>query len=94
VCGSFLEIYNEEIRDLLGSDPKAKCELKEDPSKGVYVKGLTDEVVQDESHMNQIMDKGSANRTVGATAMNAVRPPPRPRLIPEWLLRLSCWPLM
>ena len=33
---SYLEIYNEEIRDLLSKDPKAKCELKEDPSKGVY----------------------------------------------------------
>ena len=29
---SYLEIYNEEIRDLLGDDPKARCELKEDPS--------------------------------------------------------------
>ena len=37
---SYLEIYNEEIRDLLGDDPKARCELKEDPTKGVYVKGL------------------------------------------------------
>jgi hypothetical protein len=35
-----LEIYNEEIRDLLKGDG-SKCELKEDPNKGVYVKGLS-----------------------------------------------------
>ncbi|KAH8871355.1 Kinesin-like protein KIF17 [Schistosoma japonicum] len=38
---SFLEIYNEEIRDLLGTDHKTKLELKENPDKGVYVSGLS-----------------------------------------------------
>lgn len=38
---SYLEIYNEEIRDLLGSDATAKMELREDPDKGVFVDGLT-----------------------------------------------------
>lgn len=72
VWHSFLEIYNEEIRDLLGNDPKLKCELKEDPSRGVFVKDLTDVVVQDEATMNRIMDKGVQNRTTGATLMNQV----------------------
>lgn len=67
---SYLEIYNEEIRDLLGEDPKLKCELKEDPTKGVYVKGLTDVVVDCEQTMKRIMDRGQSNRTVGATLMN------------------------
>ena len=39
VRASYLEIYNEEIRDLLGKDAKARLELKEHPDKGVYVKG-------------------------------------------------------
>lgn len=39
VHASYLEIYNEEIRDLLGKDAKAKLELKEHPEKGVYVQG-------------------------------------------------------
>ena len=39
VRASYLEIYNEEIRDLLGKDHKVKLELKEHPEKGVYVKG-------------------------------------------------------
>lgn len=41
---SFLEIYNEELRDLLCEIPKGgeskKLELKEDPNKGVFVKDL------------------------------------------------------
>ena len=36
---SYLEIYNEEIRDLLGKDPKNKLDLKENIDSGVYVKG-------------------------------------------------------
>ena len=67
---SYLEIYNEEIRDLLGDDPKARCELKEDPSKGVYVKGLSNVVVNDEATINKVMEKGLKHRTTGATLMN------------------------
>lgn len=39
IHASYCEIYNEEIRDLLGKDIKAKLELKEHPEKGVYVNG-------------------------------------------------------
>lgn len=39
VHASYLEIYNEEIRDLLGNDTKKRLELKEHPDKGVYVNG-------------------------------------------------------
>ena len=38
---SFLEIYNEELRDLLDKDTKIRCELKEHPEKGVFVTGLS-----------------------------------------------------
>ena len=39
VHAAYLEIYNEEIRDLLGNDTKKKLDLKEHPDKGVYVPG-------------------------------------------------------
>ena len=35
---SFIEIYNEEIRDLLSKNPKAKKDLKECPDKGIFIK--------------------------------------------------------
>lgn len=38
---SYLEIYNEEVRDLLGKDVDKRLDLKEDPNKGVFVKDLT-----------------------------------------------------
>ena len=39
VNASYLEIYNEDIRDLLGKDVKQKLDLKEHPEKGVYCQG-------------------------------------------------------
>jgi len=39
VHASYLEIYNEDVRDLLGKDVKQKLDLKEHPDRGVYVSG-------------------------------------------------------
>ena len=41
VQASYLEIYNEEVRDLLGRDSKKKLDLHEHPERGVYVQGLS-----------------------------------------------------
>ncbi|XP_068724675.1 osmotic avoidance abnormal protein 3-like [Montipora capricornis] len=71
VHASYLEIYNEEIRDLLGKDHKHKLELKEHPERGVYVKDLTMNPVHNVAEMEKVMDLGSKNRSVGATLMNA-----------------------
>lgn len=38
---SFLEIYNEDVHDLLSYDSKCKLELKESLENGVFVKGLS-----------------------------------------------------
>eukprot|EP00047_Mylnosiga_fluctuans_P024708 m.168525 g.168525 ORF g.168525 m.168525 type:complete len:760 (-) comp9910_c1_seq9:718-2997(-) len=67
---SYLEIYCEEVRDLLG-DPKQRLEVKERPDTGVYVKGLSDVTVKSAMEMDAIMTRGNANRMVGATNMNA-----------------------
>lgn len=70
VRGSFLEIYNEEIRDLLSKNPKERCELKDHPTSGVYVKDLSAFVVKGVSEMEQVLQAGLANRAVSATNMN------------------------
>jgi kinesin family member 3B len=49
VRASYLEIYNESIRDLLSKDPKNSLELRENPESGVYVKDLTSFVVKNAS---------------------------------------------
>ncbi|XP_039184230.1 kinesin-like protein KIF17 isoform X1 [Crotalus tigris] len=70
VRASYLEIYNEEIRDLLGPNTKQKLELKEHPEKGVYVKGLSQHTVHSITQCERIMETGWKNRAVGYTLMN------------------------
>ena len=67
---SYLEIYNEDIRDLLSKNVDAKLELKEDPNKGVFVKDLTCFIVKSIGEIERLMQQGSSNRKVGETAMN------------------------
>ncbi|KAL6762472.1 kinesin-2 motor subunit FLA8 [Haematococcus lacustris] len=70
VRASFLEIYNEEVRDLLSKDPKNKLEVKEHKDSGVYVKGLNAFVVKGVPELRNVLDVGNKNRSVGATLMN------------------------
>ncbi|KAG8155926.1 hypothetical protein JTE90_002834 [Oedothorax gibbosus] len=70
VRATYLEIYNEEVRDLLGKDQTASLEVKERPDIGVYVKNLTGVVVKNADDLDRIMTLGSKNRVVGATHMN------------------------
>ena len=70
VQASYLEIYNEEVRDLLGKDVKRKLDLKEHPDKGVYVSGLSRHTVCSRPELEKIMATGSKNRSMGATLMN------------------------
>lgn len=54
VRASYLEIYNEEIRDLLSKDPKTNLEIKETVDSGVTVKDLTSFVVKNVTGVNII----------------------------------------
>ncbi|KAI3410394.1 Osmotic avoidance abnormal protein 3 [Globodera pallida] len=66
---SYLEIYNEEIRDLLG-DNRHKLDIKEHPEQGVYVAGLSMHVCHNVSDCDRLMTTGFNSRHVGATLMN------------------------
>ncbi|XP_007459289.1 PREDICTED: kinesin-like protein KIF17 isoform X2 [Lipotes vexillifer] len=70
VRASYLEIYNEDVRDLLGTDTKQKLELKEHSEKGVYVKGLSMHTVHSVAQCERVMETGWKNRSVGYTLMN------------------------
>ncbi|XP_039139825.1 kinesin-like protein KIN-12F [Dioscorea cayenensis subsp. rotundata] len=66
---SFLEIYNEQITDLL--DPlSTNLLLREDLRKGVYVENLTEFEVESVSDILKLLIQGAANRKVAATNMN------------------------
>ncbi|XP_023747565.1 kinesin-like protein KIN-12D [Lactuca sativa] len=66
---SFLEIYNEQITDLL--DPSStNLQLREDVKKGVYVENLTELEVHTVGDILRLLSQGSANRRVASTNMN------------------------
>ena len=52
---SYMEIYNEEIRDLLSKDTHRKLQLKESVDKGVYVKDLMQFVVKGVSEIGSVL---------------------------------------
>lgn len=66
---SMLELYNEEIRDLLSKHHTHKLELREKDS-GVYVKDLSMHVVNSVAEMTQKLDDGRGNRVTAETKMN------------------------
>ncbi|XP_076338911.1 LOW QUALITY PROTEIN: kinesin-like protein KIF3B [Tachypleus tridentatus] len=70
VRASYLEIYQEEIRDLLAKDQSKRLELKERPDIGVYVKDLSSFVCKSIKEIEHVMTVGNQNRSVGATNMN------------------------
>lgn len=67
---SYLEIYNEEIRDLLSKDTKQNLQLKEHPEWGIYVKALSIHTMHSVAECENIMAIGLRNRSVGYTLLN------------------------
>ncbi|XP_029349969.1 stAR-related lipid transfer protein 9 isoform X2 [Echeneis naucrates] len=67
---SFLEIYNERVRDLLrGGEQKKRASLRvrEHPEKGPYVQDLSQHVVSDCKQAMHLLEEGIANRITAAT---------------------------
>jgi len=75
---SFLELYNEELTDLLApeeskfSDDKSKkpIALMEDGKGGVFVRGLEEELVSSAAEIYRILERGSAKRKTAETLLN------------------------
>lgn len=71
---SYLELYNEEVYDLLieqkGRKEPKKLDVKEDPEKGVFVKDLSQAIVKTIPEIEKAMMLGTANRRTASTNMN------------------------
>lgn len=67
---SYLEIYNERVRDLLNPANKGNLKVREHPSTGPYVEDLAKLVVRSFQEIENLMDEGNKARTVAATNMN------------------------
>ncbi|XP_070247166.1 kinesin-like protein KIF15 isoform X2 [Myotis yumanensis] len=66
---SFIEIYNEQIYDLLDS-ASAGLYLREHIKKGVFVVGAVEQVVTSAAGAYQVLSGGWRNRRVASTSMN------------------------
>ncbi|XP_020579712.1 kinesin-like protein KIN-12A isoform X3 [Phalaenopsis equestris] len=66
---SFLEIYNEQITDLLEPTHK-NLQIREDVKTGIYVDCLKKEYVSTTNDVIQLLIRGLANRRIGATSIN------------------------
>ncbi|KAG0501186.1 hypothetical protein HPP92_001258 [Vanilla planifolia] len=75
---TFLEIYNEEITDLLAQDElkssdyksKKPIALMEDGKGGVFVRGLEEEIVRSPAEIYMTLEKCSAKRRSAETLLN------------------------
>ncbi|KAI8992598.1 hypothetical protein BDB01DRAFT_832888 [Pilobolus umbonatus] len=67
---SFIEIYNEKVRDLLNPRNKGNLKVREHPVLGPYVQDLSRLAVDSFENIDQLMDEGNKARTVAATNMN------------------------
>lgn len=68
-----LEIYNEQVRDLLNpqGNKKGGLKIRQHPKKGFYAQGLKVLPVVSYDDIEDRMEEGTQNRTVAATNMNA-----------------------
>uniref|UniRef100_A0A452FGP8 Kinesin-like protein n=1 Tax=Capra hircus TaxID=9925 RepID=A0A452FGP8_CAPHI len=66
---SYLEVYNEQIHDLL--EPRGPLAIREDPDKGVVVQGLSFHQPTSAEQLLGMLTRGNRNRTQHPTDANA-----------------------
>lgn len=72
---SFLELYNEELIDLLNPLRKkggAEVSIREDIAGNIYWSGVKEEACESPEELMSYLAKGSLCRTTGSTEMNSV----------------------
>ena len=67
---SYLEVYNELIRDLLTPSSEF-LDLREDPIKGPTVAGISEVSTSSTDEVMRLLQKGNKRRTQEPTAANA-----------------------
>lgn len=77
---SYLEIYNEHVRDLLVEDEfdingntKHCLKVREHPKYGPYVENLSKHLVYSYQDILQLMSKGNKNRTTASTNVSCLK---------------------
>ena len=71
IRASFLQIYNENISDLLKPEKK-NLQIREDKKKGIYVDSLSEWAVRSPIDLYALLKRGTNFRTTSSTNMNDV----------------------
>ena len=68
----YVEIYNENIRDLLSNkgEKNENLELREDPDEGIIINNITEIITNSMNEILNLLKKGNKNRTVEETDVN------------------------
>jgi len=66
----YVEIYNDEIRDLLAEKNDQPLKIREDPNSGVTIKGVAVHKVKEIEDLWKLLSYGKKNRKVRKTNMN------------------------
>jgi hypothetical protein len=69
IRGSYVEVYNEELRDLLDPAPK-KLHIREDATRGIFVDGARQVSLTSVEDAVTLLERGAASRATEATRLN------------------------
>ncbi|KAJ6232413.1 intein-containing kinesin family member 19a precursor [Anaeramoeba flamelloides] len=73
VSVSYLEIYNETIRDLMNPKmPSSKIDIREDKKSGIIISNLSSHIPKSVKEVFNIINTGNKNRTQSSTHRNSV----------------------
>jgi len=71
---SYIEVYNEELKDLFSPDveklPMGRLKIVEDPKTGPWVRNAVQAVATSAEHVMSLIQFGESQRSYGATNMN------------------------
>lgn len=68
---SYMEIYNELVKDLLcESSETKKCRVREHPTKGPYVENLNEYQIENYGDFLNYLTRGNSHRSTASTSMN------------------------
>ncbi|XP_063982533.1 kinesin-like protein KIF21A isoform X1 [Diachasmimorpha longicaudata] len=71
VTAQFLELYNEDLKDLLEpGGPRGGARIHEDPSGNIHLAGVEPRVVTSPEQALEYLRLGALSRTTGSTQMN------------------------
>ena len=71
VRASYLQIYNDQISDLLRVD-RSNLQIREDKKKGIFVENLSEWAIRNPQEVFKLIQKGATIRATASTKLNSI----------------------